>query len=257
MIPFLTSIIACMASTKRGTSTKRSTPKPAPRKAIAPSRRKVPKPVTPVVNEAMRTRYASHLAAFKRAHGAEVAQWDAAYESLAPILQSDPPLYLAGGFKSARAFVAAELPGMDLDTVRDYVRVATHFEPDDEKKHGVTKLALLLDYLEVINGGALPKARINPDRTKVTVGDDSARFAEMTFDAMRDAVRRAKGASGARRKEKPEVRAMRALFGKHGLGNVTVAHAGDRWSLGRIEARQFKDLAAALTRAARGLSDET
>lgn len=257
MIPSSPPTITRMATPKKPAPKKRTPPKRAARKAIAPSRRKVPKPVTPVVNDAMRTQYANHLAAFKRAHGAEIAQWDAAYESLAPILQSDPPLYLAGGFKSARAFVAAELPGVDLDTVRDYVRVATHFDPDDEKKHGVTKLALLLDYLEVINGGALPKARINPDRTKVTVGNDSTLFAEMTFDTMRDAVRRAKGAKGARRVEKPEVRAMRALLDRQGLGNLSVVFANDRWTLGRIEARQFKDLATALTRAARGLPHET
>lgn len=230
--------------TPKKTAPKKSTPK------TTAVRRRAPPVVAPIVNDAMKARYERHLDAFKRAHGAELAQWDAAYESLGAILDGDAPLYLAGGFKSAQAFVDAVLPGMKLETVRGYVRVARHFDPDDEKKHGVTRLALLLDYLEA-KQGALPEAGINPDRTRVAQGAERVPFASLSSDAMRDVVREAKGDGAKARKEKPEVRTLRAVFAKHGLGNVGVSLSGDRWTFGRVEARQFKDLAAALARAAK------
>lgn len=207
--------------------------------------------MAPVVNEAMRARYAKHLEAFERARGAELARWDAAYESLGEILSGEVPLYLAGGFKTARAFVDAVLPGMKLETVRDYVRVAQRFAPDDEKKHGVTKLVALLDYLEAKNGGELPPTGINPDRTRVRHGDETVPFGSLSVDAMRDAARAAKGKGAKPRREEPEVVALRAVFSKHGLGNVSVSLRGDRWTVGRIEARQFKDLGAAFLKAAK------
>lgn len=205
----------------------------------------------PVVNEAMRERYTKHLEAFQRARGAELAQWDAAYESLGEILSGDPPLYLAGGFKTAQTFVDTVLPGMKLETVRDYVRVAQHFAPEDEKKHGVTKLVALLDYLDAKNGGKLPQTGINPDRTRVRHGDETVPFASLSVDAMRDAARAAKGKGAKSRREEPEVVALRAMFAKHGLGNVSLSLSGDRWTVGRIETRQFKDLGAAFLKAAK------
>jgi hypothetical protein len=39
------------------------------------------------------------------------------------------------------------------------------------------------------------------------------------------------------------------VFSKHGLGNASVSLSADRWTFGRVERRQFKDLAAALLKA--------
>jgi len=44
------------------------------------------------------------------------------------------------------------------------------------------------------------------------------------------------------------------VFGGSGLGNVAVQCRGERWSLGRIEERQFADLGAALTGYAKKLA---
>jgi hypothetical protein len=235
----------------RTPESKQTGTKTAKKPAGTPGRTKVPPTIQVVVNAAMRTRYEKHLADFKRAQGAELVQWDAAYESLDTILSAEPPLYLAGGFKTAKAFIAAVLPGVTLETVRASARVARHFDPDAEKKHGVAKLALLLDYLEAKNGGVLPDVRIDPDRTKVAYKGGSVLFQTLSYDALRDAVRAAKGRQPASAKELPEVGALRAVFAKAGLGNVTLALREARWSFGRIETRQFKDLSAALARAAK------
>lgn len=228
-------------------ATKRATAKRATRPAKPKA---VPKPAV-VVNEAMRRRYEAHLAAFQKAQGAELGHWDAAYESLDEILSSEPPLYLAGGYKSERAFLAAVLPGVARSTITENVRVARHFDPDQEKKHGVRRLAQLVDYLEAKSGAPLPRARIDADRTRVEVGDARVPFTELDYDALRDAARAAKGGKSRVKTESAEVRALRAIFSKLGLGNVSVQLHADRWSFGRVERRQFKDLATAFTRASK------
>jgi hypothetical protein len=76
-------------------------------------------------------------------------------------------------------------------------------------------------------------------------------FASLSYDALRDVVRAAKGRPARDAKEPAAVRALRADFSTHGLGNVSLTLRDGRWTFGRIEARQFKDLGAALTRAAK------
>lgn len=228
-----------MARTR--TAPTRTAKKPAARTARAKA---PPKPAV-VVNEALKKRYATHLAAFQAARGDELSGWDAAYEALDAILSAEPPLYLAGGFKTAKAFLGAVLPGVAPTTVRDNIRVARHFDPQDEKKHGASKLALLLDYLEAQSTAPLPRARINPDTTRIQVAADRrVPFVSLSYDELRDVVR------GSRRHRKstdtPEVRALREVFSKNGLGNVGIQRREARWSFGRVEDRQLLDLAAAL-----------
>ena len=211
-----------------------------------------PKPRV-IVSKAMIARYDALLKAFREARGTEFGGWDAAYEALDSLLHSEPPLYLAGGFKSAKAFLTATLPGVALSTVREGVRVARHFNADDEKKYGVRKLALLLDYLEAESGAELPRVHIDPARTKVGVGEKRVPFATLNFDEMRDAARRKKSGWGRAGAAAPGVRALRQAFGGSGLGNVAVQCKAERWSLGRIEERQFADLGAALTGYAKNL----
>jgi hypothetical protein len=64
---------------------------------------------------------------------------------------------------------------------------------------------------------------------------------------MRDVARKNKSTKGRAGTDAPGVRALRQAFGASGLGNVAVQCKGERWSLGRIEERQFADLGAALT----------
>jgi hypothetical protein len=120
-----------MASTK--TAAKRPSSR-TPAKSSRAGSPKTPPKVSVVVSAAMRGRYERLLAAFKRAQGAELVQWDAAYEAIDAILSAEPPLYLAGGFKSARAFADAVLPGITLDTIRDNARVARYFDPPTRRR---------------------------------------------------------------------------------------------------------------------------
>src|SRR5262245_59858414 len=80
----------------------------------------------PIIDANLKARYQAELERFRQARSGEMASWDETYESLDAILYSDPPLYLAGGFKTARGFLAEYLPGVAEATVRDYIRVARH-----------------------------------------------------------------------------------------------------------------------------------
>jgi hypothetical protein len=256
-----------MAKSKtQAKGSKRAPKKPAPKrpvpgKALAKARTpagggrvKAPPKVTVVVDEALRRHYEALRKAFHDAQSEELGGWDAAYEALDAMLQGEAPPYLAGGFKSAKAFLADLLPGTALSTVRDNVRVARHFNAEQEKKHGVRKLALLIDYLEAESGAELPRASVDPVRTKVDVGDKRVPFATLSFDEMRDVVRQKKQRESRATKDAPAVRALRETFGGHGLGNVAVQCRAERWTLGRIEERQFADMGAALTAHAKKLA---
>ena len=122
----------------------------------------------------------------------ESAHWDAKWEAVDRVLTHDPPLYLAGGFKTVKAFCAKHLPGVHLQTVRDSTRVARHFTAAHEAAHGVTSLAALLDYLEAVNG-ELPRVAIDPARTRVVVrrgrANETVLFPTLTTDEMRAAAR--------------------------------------------------------------------
>ena len=122
----------------------------------------------------------------------ESNHWDAKWEAVDRVLTHDPPLYLAGGFKTAKAFCSKHLPGVHLQTVRDHTRVARHFTAAHEAAHGVTALAAPLDYLEAV-AGELPRVAIDPARTRVVVrrgrANETVLFPTLTTDEMRAAAR--------------------------------------------------------------------
>lgn len=216
-----------------------------PHSAKKPAARTAPPKPAVIVNEALKKRYATHLAEFQSARGDELSGWDSAYEALDAILSAEPPLYLAGGFKTAKAFLASVLPGVAPSTVRESIRVARHFDPQDQKKHGVSRLALLLDYLEAQSTAPLPRVRINPDTTQIQrAPKHRVPFASLSYDELREVVRGTKRRRATT--DSPEVRALREVFSKNGLGNVGIQRREARWSFGRIEDRQLPDLAAAL-----------
>jgi hypothetical protein len=96
--------------------------------------------VTVKVDRALKERFAAELARFDQAKSGEVSGWDEMYEALDAILYSDPPLYLAEGMKTARAFLAKHLPGVSEPLARNNIRVARAFDPEDEQRHGTAKL---------------------------------------------------------------------------------------------------------------------
>ena len=62
-------------------------------KATKASTAKAPRKPAVVISKSMLSRYDAVLKAFRDAHGTELGGWDAAYEALDALLNSEPPLY--------------------------------------------------------------------------------------------------------------------------------------------------------------------
>src|SRR5687767_11771137 len=76
-----------------------------------------------VVDAALKARWNEAIARYRAARDEEVEGWDERYEALGEIIDSEPPYYLAGGYKTAREFLKKEVPDQDERSVRAYVRV--------------------------------------------------------------------------------------------------------------------------------------
>ena len=178
------------------------------------------------------------------------------YEALGEILYSTPPLFLAAGHKTARAFLATILPGTSETTVRGYVRVAKYFDPEDEKRYGVSKLQFYLDYLEAHGGAPLAAAKI--DLRKATVLLDRGKkgnarkvpLGEVTYDELRAAARTAKsGTNRASKNEPPAVVALRKHLAGAKLGKVGVRLRDGHLDLSGIPLDDVVTLGHALVKA--------
>ena len=133
-----------MASAHRAKSAPKQASAAPTKRATAAKRAARGAPPEGLVDKALKARWEEAIARYRKARTEEIEGWDERYEALGDILDNDPPYYLAGGHKTARAFLQAEVPDQDERSVRTYIRVARFFDPEDEAKHGVSKLDLLL-----------------------------------------------------------------------------------------------------------------
>lgn len=226
---------------------------PTKKKPTTAPRRATSTQSNPLADPTRKSLYDAELARYRQARDGEMAGWDLRYESLGAIL--DGELYLAAGFKSARAFLAAEAPDQDERTVRTNIRVARHFDPDDEAKYGPSRLLALLDYLDAA-GGLGERVKIHPERQQVSVPGarrgttTRVAFADATVAQLRGATRAARAGKGQTGKTaSPVEKAVRALLGKTGLGHVTVRVRKDIVDLGGIPVDGLAKLGAALAKA--------
>jgi hypothetical protein len=242
--------------------TTRTTPKAKAPNAKAPTAKaptaKPPRPRRAaggsLEDPALRAAWDATLARYRAATREEMAGWDERYEALGEIL--DRALYLAGGFKSEGAFLAAEAPGLSDTSARRYIRIAKHFDPEHETDFGVSKLDLLLDYLEAHNGGVLAKAQLNPRRQTILVPGPSATeprrpipFAKATAADLRSATRAAKGLS--QRPDSaasPVEKALRASLTKAKLGEGEVRVRRESNDLIGVPGRDVPALGVALSK---------
>ena len=191
------------------------------------------------------------IARFRAAFEGESTSWDARYEALDEILNADPPYYLAGGYATARAFLKAEVPNESERTVRQGIRVARHFDPEDERRYGITILDALLGYLEAEAGGPLGRAKINLDRQTIPVKDGSGTtmipFAEATRQQIQAAARAARGESArASSNVPPLVASLKKAMAAAGLSAIGVSMRGGKVTLSGIAPSWFGALAKVL-----------
>lgn len=195
------------------------------------------RPLSPdqVIDRTLKREFDAAMKALEAASLAETTQWDAKWEAVGTILDHDPPLYLAGGFRSLKAFAAKHLQAAAPETIHISVRVARHFDAAAEQRYGTAKLALLLDYLEASNG-TLPPAALDPSRTKVRArrgrSFEQVAFPQLTYDELRAAVRLARGASRTRRPaDPPALAAVRQELADAGFPGLTLRGTALRYDV--------------------------
>jgi hypothetical protein len=102
----------------------------------------------------------------------ESSGFDAYWEAVQAIIDHTPPLYVAGGFTTVRAFLK-EVVGEKERTAFRMMRVARFASPDDETRYGTSKLDAALTYLAA-KGLALdgPKIPVDFARLKIPARRD-------------------------------------------------------------------------------------
>lgn len=204
-----------------------------------------------LVDKALKKRWTEAIGRYRVARDEASAGWDARYEALDEIISSEPPYYLAGGYATIGAFLRAEVPNESARGVNMAIRVARHFDPEDESKYGMTNLDVLLRYLEADAGGPLGKAKIDPSRQKIRVKVGKTTklvpFAQATREQVRAAARVAQGrGGGASAALPPMVKTLKKALSEAGLSAVAVSMRAGKVTLSGIAPESLGALAKAL-----------
>ena len=135
--------------------------------------------------------------------------FDRQYETVGEIIEHDPPLYLAGGYASDKAFFTEVLKQSER-TARRLVRVAKYASPQEETRYGISKLDAALDWLEAKAGKPRGRVPVDFPKLRVPTPDGTIPFEEATVEHLRAATRQAR--KQPRPKSPPLVRALRAAL---------------------------------------------
>lgn len=184
-----------------------------------------------------------------RAQGSEA--FDDLYEEVARILESDPPLYLGGGYRTREAFIAAELPGETIRSVNRNMLVALCFSPEDEARHGINFLEEVALYTKELAGAAEAPRAIDLDKLRIPTGEKGKETKKLARNATIDEVRKARRAlrkgTGTRRNAPAAEKALRTALGKQeGLSRIAVRATRDTVSLGAIPLGELRALGKVL-----------
>ncbi len=188
------------------------------------------------VDRAMKRRYDALVAAIARTTRKGSSAFDERYEAIGEILDSDPPLWVAGGYSTIPAFLAAVVREPER-SVRRMVRVARFASPAEETRYGVAKLDAGLAYVEAKTGNTI-KDRLPIDwrALRVPVRRDGKNrrvaFADATVDELHAAARALRKPPHA--PKDPLVARVDAALRKAGLGAVRVHAAAGRLTLAGI-----------------------
>lgn len=232
---------------------KKAPPRPKDRltkERPTPSRRPTDRPVQVdvTVDRALKRAWEAALAELREASRAEARDWDRRYEAIGRILTHDPPLYLAGGMATAKAFIAKHV-GENERQVWRWVRVAKHASPDEEAKYGVSKLDAILTLLAARAGDVEGRLPVDFAKVRLTVTRDGKAVRLGLEDLSVDEIRRA-ATDEARAKAKSatasaELRAVDAALRAAGLRAKLRLAKGQLW-FGAVPLASLKAFARAL-----------
>jgi hypothetical protein len=202
------------------------------------------------IDRALRRKWNEAMAVVRRTARGAAGAFDERWETVAEILEHDPPLYLAGGYASAREFLRAEV-GETLRTALRSVRVAKYASPAEEARYGVAKLDAVLGYLEARTGPLRGRLPVDFARLRIAVRQDD-RMRRLTVAAASVAEIRAAGRALRRAEQRtpprdsPVVRAIVAAFRAAPLRDVRVRLAAGKLSFSAVPLAVLADFARAL-----------
>jgi len=199
------------------------------------------------VDRSLKKRWGRALTTLESARRQGATAFDELWETVAEIVDHDPPLYLAGGFATTKAFLTKHLKESER-TARRLMRVAKFASPNEEARYGVSKLDAALAWLEAKAGK--PRGRLPVDFPKLRVpvkGGPTLPFDEATVRDLTAATRELLRAGKPRKNRPPLVRALATAIAKKGksLDGITVSLTNGKLTLGNI----LPDQLAALTKA--------
>ena len=161
----------------------------------------------------------------------EASDFDRKWEAVADIVFATPPLYLAGGFSTDKAFFEQFLK-VDRTTGSRKARVARLATAADLEKYGATKIDAVLDYIEATTGGPLKnRLPIALGELRIPVGakgqSKKATLVDATREQIRAATRALKQKHGAATKTSPQATAIAKAIATAGLKGIdVVVHRG-------------------------------
>lgn len=176
--------------------------------------------------------------------------FDRRYESLGRILEHAPPLYLAGGYATARDFLKAEMPGESERSVMRWVRVARFASPADEVRYTVSKLDAVIVYLEKLAGKPLHKLPVALEALRVPIARGAKKARASLADASVAEIRAAARAldRDKRANVPKEAKALAAALRAAKLPEVSVrVQSGKIW-IGEVPLESVAALGKALAK---------
>jgi hypothetical protein len=209
--------------------------------------------VTVRIDRALRRKWNEAMAVVRRTARGVAGAFDERWETVAEILEHDPPLYLAGGYASAREFLRAEVGETERTALRS-VRVAKYASPAEEARYGVAKLDAVLAYLEARTGPLRGRLPVDFSKLRIAVpqGDRVRRLgvADASVAEIRAAGRALRReAQRTPPRDSPVVRAIAAVLRAKPLCDVRVRLAAGKLSFSAVPLAALADFGRALAAA--------
>ncbi len=147
--------------------------------------------------------------------------WDVRYEAIGEILNHNPPLYMAGGFSTDRAFIAQKLKE-NRQAVYKNIRVARFANADDIERFTPTRLNLAIAWLEAKAGAPLKgNTPVAFERLRFPFKADgktvSKSLEDITVAELNLALALLKGRESTSKKASPVARALAELIKQSGV----------------------------------------
>ena len=177
--------------------------------------------VTVTIDASLKKLWTEATDRLQKATAQGALSWDERYEAIADIVEHHPPLYLAGGFATEKAYFEKSI-GEDRSTIYRNMRVAKYSTAKEVETYGASRLNEAIKFVETKNGGPLKgRTPIDFATLRFPVGAGTKKLADATVEELRAAIATLKGHAHTSKKASPEATAISSLLSKSKVKGVT------------------------------------